>query len=200
MSLGLSTQSCGKDFEDINESNARKAEDEASKKRGRAVEWKTKFEFREEEFVGSELDIKIKKEFIIHKKSTTKAGQITIYWCKYGKRRGFSCPVKFKVVRKDEKVFIMDEKDFKDHDHKEDESQRIYQHYTDDQVEAMKENIELDVEPRNIKKMLKNKGLVTDDSMPKPSSFYHKVNQLKKELDMDQVFVQFKRRVIYCLI
>ena len=87
------------------------------------------------------MDIKIKKEYIIQKKSTTKAGQITVYWCNYGKMRGFSCPVKFKVVRKDEKVFILDDKNSKGHDHAKVEGERIYHHYSDDQVEAMKEII-----------------------------------------------------------
>ena len=61
-----------RDFENNDERIARK-------KRGKGVEWETKFEFDEEEFVGGELDIKIKKEYIIQKKSTTKAGQITVY-------------------------------------------------------------------------------------------------------------------------
>ena len=172
----------------------------ARKKRGKGVEWETKFEFDKEEFVGSELDIKIKKEYIIQKKSTTKAGQITVYWCKYGKMRGFSCSVKFKVVRKDEKVFILADKNSEGHDHAEVEGERIYHHYSDDQVEAMKENIELDVATRNIRKSLKNKGLVTDASMPDSSSFYHKVNQIKKELQKDQVFLKFKRLVTKHLI
>ena len=97
-----------RDFENNDERIARK-------KRGKGVEWETKFEF---EF---ELDIKIQKEYIIQKKSTTKAGQITVYWCKYGK-----------VVRKDKKVLIMDEKNFKGHDHAEVEGERIYHHYSDD--------------------------------------------------------------------
>ena len=129
------------------------------------------------------MDIKIKKEYIIQKKSTTKAGQITVYWCKYGKMRGFSCPVKFKVVRKDEKVFILDDKNSKGHDHAEVEGERIYHHNSDDQVEAMKENIELDVATQNIRKSLKNK-----------------VNQIKKELQKDQVFLKFKRLVTKHLI
>ena len=54
-----------RDFENNDERIARK-------KRGKGVEWET--EFDEEEFVGSQLDIKIKKEYIIQKKSTTKAG------------------------------------------------------------------------------------------------------------------------------
>ena len=144
--------------------------------------------FDEEEIVGSEFDIKVKKEYIIQKKSTTKAGQITVYLCKYGKMRGLSCPVKFMVVRKDENIFIMDSKNSKDYDHAEVKGKRIYHHYSDDQVEAMKENIDLDVATRNIRK-----GLVTDASMPDSSSFYHKVNQIKKELQKDQVFSKFKR-------
>ena len=51
----------------------------------------------------------------------------------------------------------------------------------------MKESIDLDLETRNIKKILKKKELLTDASMPKPSSFYHKVNQIKKQLSKNQV-------------
>ena len=51
----------------------------------------------------------------------------------------------------------------------------------------MKESIDLDMETRNIKKSLKKKELLTDALMPKLSSFYHKVNQIKKQLSKNQV-------------
>ena len=47
----------------------------------------------------------------------------------------------------------MDDKNSKGHDHAKVEGERIYHHYSDDQVEAMKENIELNVATRNIRKM-----------------------------------------------
>ena len=87
----------------------------------------------------------------------------------------------------------MDDKNFKGHDHAEVEGERIYHHNSDDQVEAMKEDIELDVPTRNIRKSLKNKGLVTDASMPE-------VNQIKKELLEAQVCLKFKRLVTNYLI
>ena len=81
----------------------------------------------------------------------------------------------------------MEEINPKDHDHKEIREERVYENYTNDQVDAMKESIDLDLETRNIKKSLKKKELLTDASMLKPSSFYHKVNQIKKQLSKNQV-------------
>ena len=79
-----------------------------------------KLEFDEEfSFVGSDLDLKLKRDYIRHKTSNTKAGEISIYWCRFGKKRGFSCPVKVKIVRKNEKVLFMEEINPKDHDHTE---------------------------------------------------------------------------------
>ena len=52
----------------------------------------------------------------------------------------------------------MDNKDTKDYDHEED----IYHHYPEDQVAAMKENIELYIATQNKRKSFRNKGLVTD--------------------------------------
>ena len=81
----------------------------------------------------------------------------------------------------------MEEINPKDHDHTENREERVYENYSNDQVDAMKESIDLDMETRNIKKSLKKKELLTDASMPKPSSFYHKVNQIKKQLYENQV-------------
>ena len=75
----------------------------------------------------------------------------------------------------------------KDHDHTENREERVYENYLNDQVDAMKECIDLDLKPRYIKKSLKKKELLTDASMLKPSSFYHKVNQIKKQLSKNQV-------------
>ena len=49
----------------------------------------------------------------------------------------------------------MDNKDTKDYDHEED----IYYHYSEDQVAAMKENIELYIATQNKRKSFRNKGL-----------------------------------------
>ena len=92
-----------------------------------------------------------------------------------------------KIVKKNEKVFYMEEIDPKVHDHTENREERIYENYTKDQVDTMKECIDLDMRTRYIKKSLKKKELLTDASMPKPSSFYHKVNKIKKQLYENQV-------------
>ena len=81
----------------------------------------------------------------------------------------------------------MEEINPKDHDHTEIREERVYENYTNDQVDAMKDCIDLDMKTRYIKKTLKKKELLTDASMPKPSSFYHKVNQIKKQLSKNQV-------------
>ena len=81
----------------------------------------------------------------------------------------------------------MEEINPKDHDHTEIREERVYENYMNDQVDAMKECIDLDMQTRYIKKSLKKKELLTDASMPKPSSFYHKVNQIKKQLSKNQV-------------
>jgi hypothetical protein len=177
------------DFEDNDERNARKeAETEKKKKqkRGKAVEWELKFEFCKQDYAKSDLAKKLKLEFVQHRKSTTKLGVVTELWCKYGKKRGFSCPVKVKLVDKAEKIYFMDEKEAKNHNHEEIEK-RKYENYTNEQVNVMKESLQLDMNTRNIKKSLKNQDLIADDKMPATSSFYHKINQLKKELKRDQV-------------
>ena len=115
------------EFENNDEKIARSKASKDVNKRGKAVEWVTKLEFDEEgAFVGSELDLKLKRDYIRHKMSITKAGEITIYWCRFGKKRGFSCPVKVKIVRKNEKVLFMEEIDPKVHDHMENRQERIY--------------------------------------------------------------------------
>lgn len=87
---------------------------------------------------------------------------------------------------KGEKVYFMDEKEAKNHNHEE-TGKRKYENYTNEQVNVMKESLQLDMNTRNIKKSLKNQDLIADDKMPATSSFYHKINQLKKKLKRDQV-------------
>ena len=81
----------------------------------------------------------------------------------------------------------MEEIDQKVHDHTENREERTYENYTNNQVDAIKECIELDLKPRYIKKSLKNKELLSDGSMPMSSSFYHKVHHIKKKISKDQV-------------
>ena len=95
--------------------------------------------------------------------------------------------MKLKIVRNTRKVTYMEEIDQPVHDHMENREERTYENYTNDQVDAIKECIELDLKPRYIKKSLKNKELLTDGSMPKLSSFYHKVHLIKKKISKDQV-------------
>ena len=73
------------------------------------------------------------------------------------------------------------------HDHRENRQERCYENYTTDQVDAIKECINLDLKPRFIKKSLKCKELVTDASMPSKSSLYHKFNRVRKDDCKDQV-------------
>ena len=74
------------EFENNDERIARSKAAKVVKKRGKAVEWVMKLEFDEEfSFVGSDLDLKLKKDFIRHKTLKTKAGEIRICWCRFGK-------------------------------------------------------------------------------------------------------------------
>ena len=102
------------------------------------------------------------------------------YWCKYRKKKeGFACPVK--IIEKVNKVYFYDQKEPKECNHVETsqkEMKRTYENYNEEETEAIKEAIELDMNTRNIKKAIKKKKLRTDQSMPKASSFYHKVNHL----------------------
>ena len=77
----------------------------ARKKRGKGVDWVKKLEFDDDNypFVGSDIDITLKTEYLRHKTSTLKKGTSVIYWCKYGKRVGFGCTVKVKTFRIDKK-------------------------------------------------------------------------------------------------
>ena len=49
--------------------------------------------------------------------------------------------MKVKIVRKDEKVFFMDEIVPKNHDHTEDRNKRVYENYSNEQVDVIKESI-----------------------------------------------------------
>ena len=110
-----------------NDKRIAKAKAKVVKKCGKAVEWVMKLEFDEEfSFVGSDLDLKLKRDYIRHKTSNTKAREICIYWCRFGKKRGFSCPVKVKIVRKNKKVLFMEEINPKDHNHTEIREERVY--------------------------------------------------------------------------
>ena len=186
-----SVVSTGEDFEDNDERDVRKEAEAAEtmkKKRGKAADWETKFEFTNEEYHASDVAKKLKLGFAKHRTRNTKTGLVTEFWCKYGKKIGFSCPVKVKVIKNEEKTTVMEEKDPKDHDHEEkEEGDRVYGDYNPDQTKEMKECLKLDMSTRNIKKSLQNKGLFTDENMPGQNSFYHKINQLKKELKLDQV-------------
>ena len=147
-------------------------------------------------FVGSDIDIILKTEYLRHKTSTLKKGTSVIYWCKYGKRIGFGCTVKVKTLRIDKKVLYMEQLDGKGHDHTENRQVRIYEHYSREKVEAIREGIRLDMKPRIIKKNLKNKKLLFDATMPSSSSLYHKFNRVKRDVCKDQVKItaaQFKK-------
>ena len=147
-----------------------------------------KLQFDEDfSFVGSDLDVKLKRDFIRHKSSKTKAREICIYWCKFGKKVGFSSPVKVKTVRNNRKVLYMEEMLEQFHDHRENKKERCYENYTREQLNVMKECVDLDLKPRLIKKSLKSKQLVTDGSMPSTGSFYHKLNYIRKKIGQDQV-------------
>ena len=81
----------------------------------------------------------------------------------------------------------MEEFDGKGHDHTLNRQVRIYEDYSREKVETIREGIRLDMAPRIIKKNLKNKKLVCDATMPSSSSLYHKVNRVKREDCKDQV-------------
>ena len=168
------------------------------KKRGKGIQWETRFTYDNEDypFFGSDIDIKLKTEYLRHKTSRTKVGQSVIYWCKYGKRIGFNCPVQAKTLRINKKVLYMEPVDGKDHDHTENRKARVYEHYSTEKLDAIKEGIRLDLKPRYIKKSLKSKELVCDETMPSISSLYHKFNRVRRDDCTDQVKItvaQFKQ-------
>ena len=41
-------------------------------------------------FVGSDVDVKLKTQFIQQKKQRTKAGDTCVFWCKFGKNGDIS--------------------------------------------------------------------------------------------------------------
>ena len=186
----ISVDSTSHEFEDKIGRERRKEAEDAKKKRGKAIEWEKKYEFDMKVYAESEMCEKIGRDFAQHRNTVTKLGVVKEYWCKYGKKKGFACPVKIKIIEKGNKVYFYDEKEPKECNHVETSQKgmkRTYENYNEEETEAIKEAIELDMNTRNIKKAIKKKKLRTDQSMPKASSFYHKVNQLKKELEKDQV-------------
>ena len=76
----------------------------------------TRFQFDDDNypFVGSDIDITLKTEYLRHKTSKLKVGTSIIYWCKYSKRVGYGCTVKVKTLRIDKKVLYMEELDGKE--------------------------------------------------------------------------------------
>ena len=139
-----SVVSTGEDFEDNDERDVRKEAEAAEtmkKKRGKAADWETKFEFTNEEYHASDVAKKLKLGFAKHRTRNTKTGLVTEFWCKYGKK----------------KTTVMEEKDAKDHDHEEkEEGDRVYGDYNPDQTKEMKECLQLDMSTRNIKKSFQN--------------------------------------------
>ena len=99
----------------------------------------TRFQFDDDDlpFVGSDIDITLKTEYLRHKTSKLKVGTSVIYWCKYGKRVGYGCTVKVKTLRIDKKVLYMEQLDGKGHDHTENRQVRIYEHYSREILEAI---------------------------------------------------------------
>ena len=109
----------------------------ARKKRGKGVQWVKRLEFDDDNypFVGSDIDILLKTEYLRHKTSTVKKGTSVIYWCKYGKKVGYCCTVKVKTLRIDKKVFYIEQLDGIGHDHTENRQVGIYEHYSREKVE-----------------------------------------------------------------
>ena len=90
----------------------------------------TRFQFADDDlpFVGSDIDITLKTEYLRHKTTHTKVGESVIYWCKYGKRVGYACTVKAKTMRIDKKVLYMEQLNCRGHDHTENRQARVYEH------------------------------------------------------------------------
>ena len=86
----------------------------------------------------------------------------------------------------------------KGHDHTENRQARVYEHYSTEKLDTIKEGIRLDLKPRYIKKSLKSKELVCDETMPSISSLYHKFNRVRRDDCTDQVKItaaQFKKLI-----
>ena len=80
-------------FQNNDERIARSKAAKVVKKCGKGVEWVMKLEFDKEFlFVGSDLDLKLKRDYIRHKILITKAGEISIYWCRFGKKTRILLP------------------------------------------------------------------------------------------------------------
>ena len=87
---------------------------------------------------------KIGRDFAQHRNTVTKLGVVKEYWCKYGKKKGFACPVKIKIIEKGNKVYFYDEKEPKECNHVETSQKgmkRTYENYNEEETEAIKEAI-----------------------------------------------------------
>ena len=100
----ISLDSTGHKFEDKIGRKRRKEAEGAQKKRGKAIEWEKKYEFDMKVYAESEMCEKIGRDFAQHRNTVTKLGVVKEYWCKYGKKNGFACPVKIKIIEKGNKV------------------------------------------------------------------------------------------------
>ena len=167
----------------------------APKIHGKGVKWVKKLEFDDDKypFAGSDIDILLKTDYVRHKTSTVKKGTNVIYWCKYGKKVGYCCTMKAKIVRIDKKVFYMEQLDSIGHDHTENRNVRIYEHYSREKVEVIRDGICRDMKPRIIKNNLKNKKLLSDATMPSRSSLYHKFSRVKRDVCNDGVKITAAR-------
>ena len=126
--------------------------------------------------------------FNMDSKKINKNGDTTRNWvCKFSKKKkGFNCPVKSRTVQTIEKVTVFKvEEASHEHEPVENSTRKNF----DFSVEAqskMKELLQLNVNSRNIRKALIDKGIYTEETAPSTQGFYNKTSQLRKKMNLDR--------------
>ena len=170
-------------------SNFGAKDEENEVKRGAALKWVQDVEFTSMvDFMDSPQYQDLMDNFNMDSKKINKKGDTTRNWvCKFSKKKkGFNCPVKSRTVQTIEKVTVFKvEEASHEHEPVENSTRKNF----DFSVEAqskMKELLPLNVNSRNIRKALIDKGIYTEETAPSIQGFYNKTSQLRKKMNLDR--------------
>ena len=155
-------------------------------KRGPASEWVIEAEFPSSVvFMDSPQYQDLMDNFNTDSKKTNKQEDIIRTWvCKFSKKKkGFACQVKSRTVHSHEKVTVSRLGGVShDHDRTED-SDRKHFNFPPEVEAKIQELVELNVNSRQIRKSLLDKGLFTEETAPPDKVLYNKTWQIRQKLN-----------------
>ena len=158
-------------------------------KRGKGVNWIVESEFDSMvEFNDSAALQDLMDNYNQDNKKANKDGHIIrSFICKFSKRKkGFACPVKSRTILNGNKMTVY-RIEGAEHDHTAMTGNERKNFNFDQRIETkMKELLELNVNSRNIRKHLIEKGFFSEETAPPDQVFYSKTSNLRKKLNLDR--------------